>query len=133
MNRLKLTDMGKFDKILVDAPCSSIGVIRKNPDIKYKYTAADLSNNSTKQLELLKTASCLLSETGRLVYSVCSTEPEEGEQVVREFLKTAADFRIIEDVKEEFLHPFMEKGFFRTYPHKHGMDGFFGVTLCRNR
>ena len=48
MNSLKDTDMGKFDKILVDAPCSSIGVIRKNPDIKYKYTAADLSNNRNK-------------------------------------------------------------------------------------
>ena len=117
----------------MDAPCSSIGVIRKNPDIKYKCTAADLSNNRTRQLELLKTASGLLAEEGRLVYSVCSTEPEEGEEVVREFLKTAADFRIIEDVQAEFLHPFMEKGVFRTYPHKHNMDGFFGVALCRNR
>jgi 16S rRNA (cytosine967-C5)-methyltransferase len=133
MNSLKDTDLGKFDKILVDAPCSSIGVIRKNPDIKYKHTAADLANNSTKQAELLKTASCFLTEKGSLVYSVCSTEPEEGEQVVREFLKTATDFRIIEDVKQNFLHPFMENGFFRTYPHKHNMDGFFGVALCRNR
>jgi 16S rRNA (cytosine967-C5)-methyltransferase len=133
MNSLKDTDMGKFDKILVDAPCSSIGVIRKNPDIKYKYTAADLAKNRTRQAELLKTVSCFLAETGRLVYSVCSTEPEEGEQVVREFLKTATDFRIIEDVKQEFLHPFMENGFFRTYPHKHNMDGFFGVALCKNR
>jgi 16S rRNA (cytosine967-C5)-methyltransferase len=74
-----------------------------------------------------------LAEEGRLVYSVCSTEPEEGEEVVREFLKTAADFRIIEDVQAEFLHPFMDKGGFRTYPHKHNMDGFFGVALCRNR
>ncbi len=133
LNTLKSTDIGKFDKILVDAPCSSIGVIRKNPDIKYKYSVADLTKNRTKQLELLRSASCFLSESGRLVYSVCSTEPEEGEQVVREFLKTAKDFRIIEDVKREFLRPFMENGFFRTYPHKHNMDGFFGVALCRNR
>lgn len=133
MNSLKDTDMGKFDKILVDAPCSSMGVIRKNPDIKYKHTAADLSNNRTKQAGLLKSASGFLAETGRLVYSVCSTEPEEGEQVVMEFLKTASDFRIIEDVKQEFLHLFMRNGFFRTYPHKHNMDGFFGVALCRNR
>ena len=82
MNSLKDTDMGKFDKILVDAPCSSIGVIRKNPDIKYKYSAADLANNRTRQAELLKTASGFLAETGKLIYSVCSTEPEEGEQVV---------------------------------------------------
>ncbi len=133
INSLKDTAMGKFDKILLDAPCSSIGVIRKNPDIKYKYTASDLSNNRTKQLKLLNTASCFLAETGSLVYSVCSTEPEEGEQVVLEFLKTATDFRIIEDVKHEFLRPFIENGVFRTYPHNHNMDGFFGVALCRNR
>lgn len=133
INNLIDADLGKFDKILVDAPCSSIGVIRKNPDIKYKYSAADLSSNRARQVGLLKTASFFLAETGRLVYSVCSTEPEEGEQVVLEFLKTSANFRIIEDVKEEFLSPFMEKGFFRTYPYKHNMDGFFGVALCRNR
>jgi len=133
ISSLKDADMGKFDKILVDAPCSSIGVIRKNPDIKYKHTAADLSNNRTKQAGLLKTASGFLAETGTLVYSVCSTEPEEGEEVVLEFLKTATDFRIIEDAKQEFLHPFMKNGVFRTYPHKHNMDGFFGVALCRNR
>ena len=130
---MKETDMGKFDKILLDAPCSSIGVIRKNPDVKYKYTAADLTRNGEKQLELLKTVSRFLAEKGRLVYSVCSIEPEEGEQVVREFLKTASDFRIIEEVHPDFLHPFMEKGFFKTYPHKYSMDGFFGVALCRNR
>lgn len=133
MNCIKEKDIGQFNKILVDAPCSSIGVIRKNPDIKYKYTAADLSNNRAKQLKLLKTASRFLAENGMLVYSVCSTEPEEGEQVIREFLKTSTDFRIIEDVESEFLHPFIEKGVFRTYPHKHNMDGFFGVALCRNR
>jgi 16S rRNA (cytosine967-C5)-methyltransferase len=133
LNNMLVQDLGTFNKILVDAPCSSIGVIRKNPDVKYKCTAAGLSNNSTRQLELLKTAAGFLAEEGRLVYSVCSTEPEEGEEVVREFLKTAADFRIIEDVQAEFLRPFMKNGVFRTYPHKHNMDGFFGVALCRNR
>jgi 16S rRNA (cytosine967-C5)-methyltransferase len=133
INTLKTEDAGQFDKILLDAPCSSFGVIRKNPDIKYKYRKADLSRNSTRQLEFLRSVSNLLAEEGRLVYSVCSTEPEEGEQVIREFLKTATDFRIIEDIGPGFLHPFMENGFFRTYPHKNKMDGFFGAALCRNR
>jgi 16S rRNA (cytosine967-C5)-methyltransferase len=133
INRMKERDMGKFDKILLDAPCSSIGVIRKNPDVKYKFSAADLARNGGKQLELLKTVSRFLGEKGRLVYSVCSIEPEEGEQVIREFLKTATDFRIIEEVHPDFLHPFIEKGFLKTYPHKYSMDGFFGVALCRNR
>jgi 16S rRNA (cytosine967-C5)-methyltransferase len=133
VNNMAVRDIGMFNKILVDAPCSSIGVIRKNPDIKYKCTAGGLSDNRTRQLELLKTASGFLADKGRLVYSVCSTEPEEGEQVVIEFLKTSADFRIIEDIEADFLHPFLEQGVFRTYPHKHNMDGFFGVALCRNR
>lgn len=133
MNSIKDGDIGKFNKILLDAPCSSIGVIRKNPDIKYKHTYKDLLNNRTKQLALLKTVSHFLDGKGILVYSVCSTEPEEGEQVIRDFLKIATDFRIIEDIKQDFLRPFMQKGFFRTYPHKHNMDGFFGVALCRNR
>ncbi len=130
---LKFTDMGTFDKILVDAPCSSLGVIRKNPDIKYKNTYTDLLNNSIKQLALLKAASRFLAEKGKLVYSVCSTEPEEGELVVREFLKTETDFCIIEEVQNDFLLPFMDKGMFRTYPYKYNMDGFFGVALCKNR
>ncbi|MDH4231311.1 MAG: 16S rRNA (cytosine(967)-C(5))-methyltransferase RsmB [Nitrospirota bacterium] len=133
INSMHETEMGAFDRILLDAPCSSIGVIRKNPDVKYKYTAADLTRNRGRQLALLKTVSRFLGEKGRLVYSVCSIEPEEGEQVIREFLKTAGDFRIIEEVRHDFLHPFMEKGFFKTYPHKYTMDGFFGVALCRNR
>ena len=133
MNDLNNATMGKFNKILVDAPCSSLGVIRKNPDIKYKHTVKDLSNNWKKQLALITTASRFLAAEGKLVYSVCSIEPEEGEQVVREFLKTAKDFRIIEEVRTDFLQPFVEKGFFRTYPHKYQMDGFFGVALCRNR
>jgi 16S rRNA (cytosine967-C5)-methyltransferase len=133
LGRLKASEVGMFDKILLDAPCSSIGVIRKNPDVKYRHTAADLSKNGARQLELLRSASFLLKETGQLVYSVCSTEPEEGEHVITEFLKTATDFRIIDDVKYDFLRPFVEKGFFRTYPHRHAMDGFFGVTLCKKR
>lgn len=133
MNDLGIRDTGTFDKILVDAPCSSLGVIRKNPDVKYKCAYTDLLNQGKRQLSLLTAASRLLAENGRLVYSVCSTEPEEGELVVREFLKTATDFRIIEEVRNDILFPFMDRGMFRTHPYKYTMDGFFGVALCRNR
>jgi 16S rRNA (cytosine967-C5)-methyltransferase len=133
MNSMGAQAIGKFNKILLDAPCSAIGVIRKNPDIKYKYTAAHLLNNRARQLELLKTVSHFLTEKGTLVYSVCSTEPEEGEQVIGQFLKNATDFRIIEDVRQDFLLPFMKKGILRTFPHRHNMDGFFGVALCKNK
>jgi len=128
----KLSGRGPFDRILLDAPCSATGVIRRNPDIKYRRKAKDLEGYSTKQINLLDQASRLLKEGGRLAYSVCSMEPEEGEQVINEFLKTSKEFRII-DAEAPFLKSFMHESFLRTYPHLHNMDGFFGVALCRKK
>lgn len=128
----ELRGAGPFDRILLDAPCSATGVIRRNPDIKYRRKAKDLDEYRTKQIHLLHAASQLLKEGGRLVYSVCSMEPEEGEQVVNEFLKTSREFRII-DAEALFLKSFLHGGFLKTYPHLHNMDGFFGVALCRKK
>lgn len=119
-----------FDRILLDAPCSATGVIRRNPDVKYRHSALTLREFKMRQKKLLSSVSGLLRKNGVLVYSVCSTEPEEGEEVVHEFLKTAEDFRII-DAEAGFLRGFTNKGFFRTFPHKDNMDGFFGAILCR--
>jgi 16S rRNA (cytosine967-C5)-methyltransferase len=127
---IDLMNSGVFDRILLDAPCSATGVIRRNPDVKYRHSPRDLARFKEKQVELLGAVSRLLAEEGKLVYSVCSTEPEEGEDAVREFLKSADHFGIIEAdcaLKGNFL----DRGFFRTYPHRHNMDGFFGVSLCR--
>lgn len=119
-----LKGLGLFDKVLVDAPCSSTGVIRRNPDVKYRRRAGDLQRYYERQLGILSSASRFLRPGGILVYCTCSTEPEEGEQVVREFLKTSRDFFNINDVPvgDEFM---------RTYPHRHDMDGFFGARLKR--
>lgn len=127
-----LRGAGPFDRVLLDAPCSATGVIRRNPDIKYRRKSKDLEGYRTKQLHLLHAVSGFLRAGGRLVYSVCSMEPEEGEQVINEFLKTSKEFRII-DAEAEFLKSFMHDGFLRTYPHLHNMDGFFGVALCRKK
>ena len=127
----ELQEIGTFDRILLDAPCSSTGVIRRNPDVKYRHTLKDIVEFAKKQAELLKAVSHLLRREGRLVYSVCSMEPEEGEQVIRDFLKTTDEFRII-DINQEIMRPFVKNGFFRTFPHIDNMDGFFGVILCRN-
>jgi 16S rRNA (cytosine967-C5)-methyltransferase len=127
---LDLADAGPFDRILLDAPCSATGVIRKNPDVKYRHTEKDLLAYKSRQAELLQASSRLLKKGGALVYSVCSTEPEEGEEAVKEFLKAAADFRII-DTEVTFLRDFIDRGLLRTYPHRHNMDGFFGALLCR--
>lgn len=124
-------DLGTFDRILVDAPCSATGVIRRNPDVKHRLKPGDLEKFRSRQSELLGCASGLLKEDGVMVYSVCSIEPEEGEHAANDFLKTNADFRIIDPVT--FSRDFGRDGFFRTYPHKDNMDGFFGVLLCRKK
>jgi 16S rRNA (cytosine967-C5)-methyltransferase len=129
---LDLHDAEPFDRVLLDAPCSATGVIRKNPDVKYRHTEKDLLVFKSRQTEMLQAASRLLKKGGTLVYSVCSTEPEEGEEAVREFLKTAADFRII-DTDVTFLRDFIDRGLLKTYPHRHHMDGFFGASLCRKK
>ncbi|MCL5024161.1 MAG: 16S rRNA (cytosine(967)-C(5))-methyltransferase RsmB [Nitrospirae bacterium] len=124
------SDTSLFDRILLDAPCSSTGVIRRNPDVKYRHTSKDLGRFGLKQGLLLRAVARFLRPGGIFVYSVCSTEPEEGEDVIKEFLKDSPDFYII-DTTVPFLKDFLKNGFFRTYPHKNRMDGFFGVKLCR--
>jgi 16S rRNA (cytosine967-C5)-methyltransferase len=127
---LEYSPKDPFDRVLVDAPCSALGVIRRNPDVKYRHAAAKLIGFSETQLRILRHASQLLKPGGVLVYSVCSTEPEEGEAVIKEFLKESRDFYII-DTTLPFLKELVTNGFLRTYPHIHDMDGFFGVKLCR--
>jgi 16S rRNA (cytosine967-C5)-methyltransferase len=119
-----------FDRIFLDAPCSATGVIRRNPDVKYRHRSSDLLLFREKQLHLLKIVARFLKKEGTLVYAVCSTEPEEGEQVIGEFLKTNPEFRII-DAGVPLLKEFLSGGILRTFPHKHSMDGFFGAALCR--
>jgi 16S rRNA (cytosine967-C5)-methyltransferase len=123
-----------FDRIMIDAPCSGLGVIRRNPDTKWNVTHEDLTQYSKKQLWLLENISTLLKIGGVLVYVVCSFEPEENEAVVSNFLKAHTNFKI----QKEFTHlPFDirqfadAEGFFRTFPHLHDMDGFFAACLKR--
>jgi 16S rRNA (cytosine967-C5)-methyltransferase len=124
-----LKSPGSFHRVLLDAPCSSTGVIRRNPDVKYRYRPADLLRFKARQLALLRSVSSLLKPGGVLVYATCSTEPEEGEEVIKEFLKTSVDFLIIKDVP--FEGPFYKDGLMRTYPHRDDMDGFFGIRIVR--
>lgn len=118
-----------FDRILLDAPCSSIGVIRRNPDVKYRHSEKDIARYHIVQSDLLNAVSRLLKTGGTMVYSVCSTEPEEGEDVIKEFLQQKPNFSIIKG-DYDFMRPFEgQEGFYRTFPHTHGMDGFFAARL----
>jgi len=123
-----------FDRILLDAPCSALGVIRRNPDVKYRRLPQDLQRFRENQQALLQAVSRYLKVGGSMVYSVCSTEPEEGEEVIGKFLHSNQNFSIIKG-EDDFLRPF-EYGdpgrvFYRTFPHEHDMDGFFAARLKR--
>jgi 16S rRNA (cytosine967-C5)-methyltransferase len=124
----------KFDKILLDAPCSGLGVIRRNPDTKWRMKPDKFKNLNKTQIEMLKHLANKVKPGGVMVYTVCSMEPEENEEVVQLFLKNHENFFI---EKPNPLWPAWIKkltnreGYLRTFPHQHSMDGFFAVRLKR--
>jgi len=128
--------LGPFDRILLDAPCSGLGVVRRNPDIKWRTAKKYLTKFKAKQLALLDSVSRLLKPSGVLVYAVCSPEPEETEDVANEFLKNHCEFAIdelVEGFPDKMLSIQADNGWFRTFPHFSHMDGFSFVRLKRTR
>jgi 16S rRNA (cytosine967-C5)-methyltransferase len=112
-----------FDVVLLDAPCSGTGTIRHNPEIRYFLQEKDFMELSVKQLKILKNASKLIKRGGRIIYSTCSLEVEENEDVCQRFLSENTEFRLLKpNVSEIFL---TERGFARTFPQRDKMDGFF--------
>lgn len=110
-----------FDKVLADVPCSGTGIIRKKPEIKWNRLPQDIPGLAKIQLAILKNAFKYLKVGGELVYSTCSIEKEENEDIIREFLTNEKNASILRyDSENEFM---------RTYPHKDGTDGFFAAKL----
>ena len=121
-----------FDRILLDAPCSGMGVIRRNPDIKWRSSKKNFAPIANKQLAFLDTLSSMLKPSGIIVYAVCSTEPEESEDVVNEFLKNHREFVIdnqLEAIPDEMRTVKTPDGWFKTFPDFSHMDGFSFVRL----
>jgi 16S rRNA (cytosine967-C5)-methyltransferase len=123
-----------FDRILLDAPCSGLGVLQRNPDGKWRLTPRDIRQNSARQLALLAQAAPFLKTGGILVYAVCSLESEENEQVVDAFLQKHPEFAIhpgspaADDRINSLLTP---RGFLSTIPHLSQLDGFFAAALIK--
>ncbi|MBN2653525.1 MAG: 16S rRNA (cytosine(967)-C(5))-methyltransferase RsmB [Nitrospirae bacterium] len=130
-----LSEAGLFDSILLDAPCSATGVVRRNPDIKYRIMKSDIQRLAARQLELLNAVSAFVKPRGKIVYSVCSVQPEEGEEVVKAFLQNNEGFSIISEAPEYMRQLQISEGagMYRTYPHRHSMDGFFAAHIQRSR
>lgn len=120
---------GRCDRALVDAPCSNLGVLRRNPDVKWKRVEEDLARLRDKQRGILGAAASLVRPGGRLVYATCSLEPDENEQVVGFFLESHRDWCV--DTPAGFPVPPDAAGFIRCLPHVHGTDGFTAVRLAR--
>ncbi len=124
-----------FDRVLLDAPCSGLGTIRRNPDIKWAPTKKSPARYRQVQSGLLDQAAALVRPSGILVYAVCSCEPEETESVVTDFLKNHPEFAISADaaVPPSLKQLISPGGYLRTYPHQIEMDGFFAVRCKRVR
>ena len=120
-----------FDKILVDAPCSGLGLLRRKPDIKYSKKSEDFVNLPKIQLEILESVASKVKQYGIITYSTCTILPEENEQVVQEFLKRHSDFELIDVAgAEKFANT---NKWVTLYPHQFGTDGFFICSLRRCR
>jgi 16S rRNA (cytosine967-C5)-methyltransferase len=124
-----------FDRVLVDAPCSGLGTVRRDPDIKWRRTPDDLRTFAAKQIRLLRRVSPLVARGGRLIYSTCSSEPEENEDVVAAFLDEAADFGHVPltrlaSLAGNIADMSTADGYLRTTPHD-GLEAFFGAVVER--
>lgn len=124
---------GVFDRVLLDAPCSGLGVLRRNPEGKWWKKPEDLTQLAQKQRDLIRNASLAVKPGGTLLYSTCSTSLVENEAVIDDFLSRNSGF-VLEDLGKHFSQYaplFNERGMFRPWPHLHGMDGFFAARLRR--
>jgi 16S rRNA (cytosine967-C5)-methyltransferase len=117
------------DRVLVDAPCSNLGVLRRNPDVKWRRVPHDITRARAVQQSILQAAAIMVRPGGRLVYATCSLEPEENEDVTRHFLAGHGSFAV--DPPTDFPVPLDASGTLRCLPHRHQTDGFTALRLIR--
>ncbi|HUL41667.1 MAG TPA: RsmB/NOP family class I SAM-dependent RNA methyltransferase [Burkholderiales bacterium] len=122
---------GKIDRVLVDAPCSGLGTLRRNPDLKWRQSSQGIAELKQKQALILESAAGLLKPGGRLVYATCSILPDENEEIVDSFLKQQPQFRQLDCggiLAQESIA--LDTGaFLRLLPHSHQTDGFFAAVM----
>lgn len=123
--------LGTFDRVLVDAPCSGLGTLRRNPEIRWHLTERKLAGMPPLQGRILENAAACVKPGGVLLYSTCSVMPEENDGVVAAFLEKHPDFSPARAEAHVPRGVIDGEGFFRTFPHRHGTDGFFGALLAR--
>ena len=127
---------GKIDRVLVDAPCTGLGTLRRNPDLKQRQTLEGLAELNVKQRAILAAAAALVKPGGRLVYGTCSLLAEENEDIVAGFLAANAEFTLVpaaEVLKRQGVTVPGSGDYLRLYPHLHDTDGFFAAVMERRK
>jgi 16S rRNA (cytosine967-C5)-methyltransferase len=133
---------GKIDRVLVDAPCSGLGTLRRNPDLKWRQSAQSVEELVAKQTAILASAARLLKPGGRLVYATCSILPQENEAIAEAFSAGHPDFELLdagallEQLKVHDAPGLCAGGesgstYLRLWPHRHQTDGFFAAAWVR--
>jgi 16S rRNA (cytosine967-C5)-methyltransferase len=126
-----------FDVVFVDAPCSGLGTVRRDPDIRWRRAESDLAPFANAQSTMIRNAAAAVARGGRLIYSTCSSEPEENDRVVADFLAANPEFSLVNLRAErpayfDALEPVLdEQGVLRTSPHVHQLEAFYGAVLRR--
>jgi 16S rRNA (cytosine967-C5)-methyltransferase len=120
-----------FDCVLIDAPCSGLGTLRRDPDIKWRRAESEFPALADLQLRMLTLAAAVVRPGGRLVYATCSSEPEENEQIVSAFLESHPDF-VPKNLRlasaPELIN---EAGHLRTLPFRDGLEAFFAASVVK--
>jgi 16S rRNA (cytosine967-C5)-methyltransferase len=124
---------GKFDRVLVDAPCSGLGTLRRNPDLKWRFEASDIAELNVKQANILARAAKLTKAGGRLIYATCSLLRDENEAITEAFLAANPDFVLVPAnaiLAQQQIN--LDTGhYLKLLPHLHGTDGFFAAVFER--
>jgi 16S rRNA (cytosine967-C5)-methyltransferase len=126
-HELPFAEGANFDRVLIDAPCTGTGTLRRNPEIKWRLGLDDIGRLADIQSVLLERGARWLAAGGKLIYSTCSVEREENEEVVQRFLDANAQFRLLKT--DAPIACLTAEGFVRTFPHQHGTDGFFAAVI----
>lgn len=121
----------KADRVLADVPCSGLGVLRRRPDARWRKTESEINKLPTLQREILESAAHVLKPGGIVVYSTCTIEPQENEEVVQAFLETHKEFNL--EMTGAYLPlKTSENHMVQFYPQRDGIDGFFMARLRKN-
>jgi 16S rRNA (cytosine967-C5)-methyltransferase len=122
-----------FDRVLLDAPCSGLGTLRRDPDIRWRRSPDELPRLAAVQRQMLERTAGVLKIGGKLIYATCSSEPEENEHVVDRFLEEHTDFSLVRPaLLPEAVQPFITPaGHFRTEPFRHQLEAFFACMMVR--